>query len=126
MNRKLTTLLVGFVLFALVFIGGLATAVGAASQRAVAVRGWADPARNPDLPWQLPLAGVNVELTQYDAASLDHELTAISKAGFVWVRQTFAWQDIEATKSQFDFSKYDPIVAPLPPHPPLNLVSALH
>src|SRR5260221_157748 len=125
MNRKLTALLAVFVLFALLFFGGLATAIGAASQRAVAVRGWADPARNPDLPWQLPLAGVNVELTQYDAASLDHELTAISKAGFVWVRQTFAWQDIEATKGQFDFSKYDPIVAAVAAHPPLKLVAVL-
>src|SRR5260221_879050 len=125
MNRKLTALLAVFVLFALLFFGGLATAIGAASQRAVAVRGWADRVQTPELPRQVPLAGVNVELRQYDPATLDRELGKIAAAGFVWVRQTFAWQDIEPAKGEITFAKYDPIVKAVAAHPPLNLVAVL-
>ncbi len=125
MNRRIVNTLIAIVVTALLLVGGLATAVGAASQRAVALRGWSDPAHDANLPQHVPLAGVNVELTRYDSAALDRELTKMAAAGFVWVRQTFNWQDIEPTQGQFDFSKYDPIVAAVAAHPPLQIVAVL-
>src|SRR4030042_5128435 len=87
--------LLGFALSAILLVGGLTTGVGTLYQRNTTLRGWIDPTQNADLPKRLPLAGVNVELTQYDAPTLDRELNRIVAAGFVWVRQTFAWPDIE-------------------------------
>jgi O-antigen ligase len=125
MSQKLARTIAAAVVSALLLVGGVATAVGAASQRAVTLRGWTDPAQSAPLPPHIPLAGVNVELTQYDAATLDRELNSIAAAGFVWVRQTFDWQNIEPTQGQFDFSKYDPIVAAVAAHPPLQIVAVL-
>jgi O-antigen ligase len=117
--------LLGFALSAILLVGGIATGVGTLYQRDVALRGWIDPTQNADLPRRLPLAGVNVELTQYDAPTLDRELSRIAAAGFVWVRQTFAWPDIEPAQGEFDFSRYNPLVAAVNAHPPLKLVAVL-
>src|SRR5436190_13224862 len=106
MNRRLLNTIAAVIISALLFVGGIATAVGAAWQKSSALRGWSDPTHDANLPTHNPLAGINVELTQYDAATLDRELTKIAAAGFVWVRQTFYWQDIEPAQGQFDFSKY--------------------
>ncbi|HVO43835.1 MAG TPA: hypothetical protein VMT34_14490, partial [Aggregatilineales bacterium] len=93
MRRSLNYLtLIGCVL--LIVFGG-ATSAYALRQRALQTRGYADPTVNPDLPVRLPLAGVNVELTQYDDPNLDQTLTAIAAANFTWVRQEFAWASIE-------------------------------
>src|SRR5438477_2880013 len=127
MNRtNRIRILAALALCLVLLIGGVATVVGAAYQRAIAVRGWTDPAQTADLPRQIPLAGVNVELTQYDPTTLDRELSKITAAGFTWVRQTFAWPDIEPSKGTFDFAKYDPIVKAVAAHPPLRLVAVLY
>jgi O-antigen ligase len=125
MIKNRTQLLLGFALSAVLLVGGIATGAGTLYQRDATLRGWIDPTQNADLPRRLPLAGVNVELTQYDAPTLDRELNRIAAAGFVWVRQTFAWPDIEQAQGEFDFSKTDPIVAAVNAHPPLRLVAVL-
>src|SRR5690242_20698875 len=125
MNQKLARTLAILVVSALLLVGGVATAIANTAQRRVLLRGWTDPATTADLPAHIPLAGVNVELTQYDSATLDSELTKIAAAGFVWVRQTFDWQDIEPVQGKFGFSKYDPIVAAVATRPPLQLVAVL-
>lgn len=115
-----------FVLCVALLTGGVAIAIGAEHQRDTALRGWTDPAQSADLPRKIPLAGVNVELTQYDAATLDRELGRIVAAGFVWVRQNFLWPDIEPVQGRYDFSRYDPIVEAVNAHPPLRLVAVLN
>ncbi len=118
-------LFIALALSLILLVGGIATAAGTVYQRGVALRGFADPTQTADLPYRIPLAGVNVELTQYDAATLDRELSRIAAAGFTWVRQTFAWPDIERKPDRFDFSRYDPIVAAVSAHKPLQLVIVL-
>ncbi|MCC7207662.1 MAG: O-antigen ligase family protein, partial [Anaerolineae bacterium] len=105
--------------------GGGALAGWAVNQRGVETRGWADAASGEALPFRAPLPGVNVELTQYDAAQRDRELAAIADAGFVWVRQTFAWSEIEPEPGQRDFSRYDALVEAVARHPALRLVAVL-
>lgn len=122
---KFRSLFIALALSLILLVGGIATAVGTGYQRGVALRGIADPTQTADLPYRIPLAGVNVELTQYDPSALDRELSRIAAAGFTWVRQTFAWPDIEAKVDQFDFSRYDPIVAAVNNHKPLQLVAVL-
>jgi O-antigen ligase len=117
--------LLGLVLASGLLVGGTATALGNFYQRGVFLRGWADPTQNPDLPRRRPLAGVNVELRQYDPAVLDRELGRIAAAGFTWVRQTFSWADIEPTEQAFDFSRYDLLVRAVNAHPPLQFVAVL-
>ncbi|HLY24806.1 MAG TPA: O-antigen ligase family protein [Aggregatilineales bacterium] len=119
-------LIVELILSCLLVVGGVATATGVRAQRATASRGWSDPAVDPDLPRNVPLPGVNADLTQYDAPTLDHALASIADAGFVWVRTTFAWQDIEPSEGQIDFSKYDPIVTAVAKYSKLRLVAVLN
>ncbi len=117
--------LLGLALALALLVGGAATATGTIYQRNRALRGWVDPTRDPDLPKRVPLAGVNVELRQYDPAALDRELDRIAAAGFTWVRQTFSWVDIEPSEGAFDFARYDPLVEAVNAHPPLQLVAVL-
>lgn len=71
------------------------------------------------------MAGVNVELTQYAPADLPGELNRIAAAGFVWVRQTFLWAEIEAQQGQYDFNRYDGIVQAVAAQGSLRLVAVL-
>ena len=106
----------------------LGSAVGAAvtlDQRAEAMRGWEDATRSLDLPLKLPLAGVNVELQQYDDETLARELTRIEDAGFHWVRQTLLWEQIEPEPGDYDWAAYDQIVAAVAERPDLELVAVL-
>ena len=106
----------------------LGSAVGAAvtlDQRAEAMRGWEDATRSLDLPLKLPLAGVNVELQQYDDETLARELARIEDAGFHWVRQTLLWEQIEPEPGDYDWAAYDQIVAAVAERPGLELVAVL-
>jgi len=122
---KARNLFIALALSLVLFIGGIATAVGTIYQRGVALRGIADPTQTADLPYRIPLAGVNVELTQYDPATLDRELSRIAAAGFTWLRQTFKWSVIEPTEGQFDFSRYDAIMKAISAVPTLQIVALL-
>ena len=109
---------------ALIAGGALGAAFGA-YQRSYEVRGWVDPVSGDPLPYRVPLAGVNVELTQYDADALAQELDAIAAAGFTWVRQTFPWAAIEPEPGRPDFSAYDAIVEAVAARPSLRLLAVL-
>jgi hypothetical protein len=81
----------------------------------------------------VPILGVNVALEQYDDKALEAALTRIADAGFVWVRQSFYWSQIEPksdcvlspSKDHFDWSVADRILAALARHPQLRLVAVL-
>ncbi len=72
-----------------------------------------------------PLLGVNVALEQYDDAELAMALTHIADGGFLWVRQSFYWSQIEQQPEQFDWAVPDRILAALARHPELRLVAVL-
>jgi hypothetical protein len=106
----------------------LGSAIGAWStldRRATATRGWVDATGTLDLPYRLPLAGVNVELAQYSPKELETQLDRIAAAGFTWVRQPFLWQDIEPEPGRYAWETYDTVVAAVRTHDSLRLVAVL-
>ncbi|MCS6871988.1 MAG: hypothetical protein NZ571_11080, partial [Anaerolineae bacterium] len=109
----------------LLSVFGVGIAVVSADRHWRAVRGWENPADGGDLPFKVPLQGVNVALTKYSAEELPRQVAAIAEAGFIWVRQPFYWAEIEPERGVFDFSRYDPIVAAVAAQPRLRLVAVL-
>jgi len=88
-------------------------------------RGLPDGFPAPAAGADVPILGVNVALEQYDDAGLEAALTRIAEGGFVWVRQTFYWSQIELEPGRFDWAMPDHIIAALARHPGLRLVAAL-
>ncbi len=78
----------------------------------------------------VPILGVNVALEQYDDEELEAALARIAAGGFVWVRQSFYWSQIEPevgarSPRPYDWSVPDRILAALARHPQLRLVAVL-
>lgn len=63
-----------------------------------------------DSPERVPILGVNVDLRQYDQVELAENLEEIAATGFIWVRQTFDWGEIEATRGAYEWESSDTIV----------------
>ena len=59
----------------------------------------------------MPSLCVNVALEQYDDAALSHALETIDAGGFTWVRQRFPWSEIEPAPGEFQWARWDHIVA---------------
>lgn len=110
---------------AVLLLGSLAGAWSTAQQRAEAVRGWELATESWELPQRLPLAGVNVELTQYTPDELARELDRIAAAGFTWVRQPFLWSAIEPEPGVFVWETYDILVEAVAARQGLQLVVVL-
>ena len=73
----------------------------------------------------VPTLGANVALEQYDDSGLEAALSRIAEAGFVWVRQSFYWSEIEPEPGRFDWGPADRIVEAIARHPPLRLIAVL-
>jgi O-antigen ligase len=115
-----------FIVCLVLMLGSLVGGVGAYIQRKNEIRGWENASTTKDLPYRVPLAGVNVDLTQYNSDDeLNHELDQIEAAGFTWVRQPFLWEQIEPENNEFTWDTYDRIVAAVDAHEGLQLVAVL-
>src|SRR5574341_48322 len=69
--------------------------------------------------------GVNADLDQYsDDRDLRRALELIHDGGFQWVRQHFYWSEIEPRAGEFQWDKWDRIVARVDEHQ-LNLITVL-
>ena len=53
--------------------------------------------------------GINADLQQYDAATMNARLTDLAAHGVRYVRQEFRWADMEPARGQFDWSVSDRI-----------------
>lgn len=60
--------------------------------------------------------GVNVDLSTMGAEQREATLSALGQAGFKWVRQRFAWDQIEPEPGVFDWAVYDAIVDDIERH----------
>jgi O-antigen ligase len=60
--------------------------------------------------------GVNATLEQYDAYRLAELLALVEQAGFRYVRQTFAWADIEPRPGKFAWQPWDSLVNAVEQH----------
>ncbi len=114
-----------FALCLLLAVGSGVAALAAGNQHAIAERGWENATESLDLPYRLPLAGVNVDLLQYAPDELERELDRIAAAGFTWVRQSFLWEAIEPEPGAFEWDAYDALVAAVAARESLQLVAVL-
>jgi len=128
-SRAVIRTAVWFLLLLAVAVGAWAVLV---SHRA-RVRGIPDDFPSPVDEADVPSLGVNVALEQYDEQELDVALNHIADGGFVWVRQTFYWSQIETDCKVCladmphlpDWSIPDRILEALKDHPQLRLVAVL-
>jgi len=93
------------------------------AQQAFNERGIELATREANVPTTLPLAGINVDLTQYN--DIGAELEQISDLGFVWVRQAFLWSEIEPEQGQYNWESYDRIVESVNNAGTLKLVAVI-
>lgn len=59
----------------------------------------------------MPSLCANAALEQYDDLTLTQMLNTIDQGGFVWVRQHFPWSEIEPAPGEFQWERWDRIVA---------------
>ena len=59
--------------------------------------------------------GMNVELEQYDLAELDLVLDDIVALDAYWLRQHFAWREIESRPGDYAWTQWDAIIFDMPP-----------
>ena len=104
--------------------GGVLGAAATFDARSRLTRGWVDATATFDLPYRVPLVGVNAALTQYTPAELERHLGLMAEAGVTWVRQFFPWPAIEPAPGEFAWEAWDDIVAAVEAHG-LRLVAVL-
>lgn len=111
----------------MLLLGSIASIVAITSRQHEKLRGWEiATGANSELPFKLPLAGVNAELTQYSTAELRQQLNQMSAAGIIWVRQEFRWAEIEPETGVFDWAKWDDIVEIFAEYDTLELVATIN
>ena len=91
------------------------------------VRGLPDRFPEPVADAQVAPLGVNAALKAYDEEELASILRTLSEGGFVWVRQTFRWSQIQAKDGAtgYDWSDVDRVMEALRRHTDLRLVAVL-
>ena len=105
---------------------GIALLVYVRDQHEAETRGWEMATTQASMPLRtMQLAGINVELSQYNNDTLETELDAIVALGFTWIRQPFYWYDIEPDQGDFNWQAYDNIVAAVALHPELQIIAVL-
>lgn len=114
-----------FVCALIALLGSLVAALATTDQRDTDLRGYADPVRDKNLPFRISRLGVNAELTQYELDELERQLDLMEGAQVHWIRQTFSWDEIEASAGNYDWEKWDAIVEAVAARPQLELVAVL-
>lgn len=104
--RSLLVVLVG----ALISLGGIAIVGVTLQAQADVGRGFTDPFATTDLPVRVPSLGVNAELLQYDAETLDTQLNTMRQLGIYWIRQEIRWDVLVSDSSLVDYAKYDGVI----------------
>jgi len=94
----------------IVLLAGLGVVQLSARQRFL-LRGQTTDFPPPVADTELPPLCINAELTQYDTSELAWALDTIAAGGFAWVRQRFAWSDIEPAPGDFHWDAWDAVVA---------------
>ena len=83
------------------------------------------PGVSPTVPLAVEKSyGVNADLTRLSPEELDRALTRMSDLGLRWIRQPFAWVEIEPAPGQFNWAPWDQAVAAADAHD-LKLIAVL-
>lgn len=124
--QKFTTLLwLAFFASGTLLVGSIAVLADQNQKQAKFTHGWELATRQEEMPWRSPIAGINVELTQYSPTELAEQLDKIAALGVTWLRQPFYWERIEPERGEYDWSAYDAIVAAIRQHPSLKIIAVL-
>jgi O-antigen ligase len=99
-----------FVLGVLLVVVVVLSVVQLSARRQYLTRGWETGFPAPLADTELPRGCVNAALEQYDAGRLTWALDTIADGGFTWVRQRFAWADIEPAPGDFHWETWDALV----------------
>lgn len=83
--------------------------------------GFPAPVRDADVP----TLGVNAAMEAYGDGELATVLGRLADDGFVWVRQSFVWHEIERHQGEWDWSAADRMVAAVRRFPELEMVAVL-
>ncbi len=97
------------ILFVLTILCGVGLAA-TLTARVTATRGVLNGTPSLDLPYRVPVMGVNADLAQYNDADLAENTGLIAKGGFAWVRQEFSWASINPERGQYNWDAYDGVV----------------
>ncbi len=111
-----------FIAALLAFCGSVTAALVTHQARETNLRGYVDPTQNKNLPYRVPLRGVNVNLMQYTPAELTQHLQWMQQAHITWIRQPIDWQQVEPERGQFNWSQWDSIMAALADVPQIQPV----
>ncbi len=117
--------LIIFGAFVVLLVAGLSTAVLSYRERTTVQRGWRDAAAGSNLPQHGPIAGINVDLTQYTPDEAREQVRQIVGYGFAWVRQTIRWSAVETARGVFDWSRYDALFDILKSTPALRVIAVI-
>ncbi len=88
-------------------------------------RGIADGFPAPIGGADVPILGVNVPLDEYDDRELGVVLDRMADDGFVWVRHSFPWSQIEREPGDFDWTGPDRVIEALSQRSRLKLIAVL-
>lgn len=121
MNRYFIVLIAAL----FVLLGGLVTIGATVQARDEALRGYADAARESNLPYRVPRFGVNVDLTQYDDVELNTQLDLMQDAHVGWIRQFFRWDVVAPTPNAVEWATYDRIVGAISERDDMELIVVL-
>ena len=94
----------------LLIVVAVLSAVQLSARRRFLIRGWETGFPAPLADTELPRGCVNAALEQYDTGRLAWALDTIADGGFAWVRQRFAWADIEPAPGEFRWETWDVLV----------------
>jgi O-antigen ligase len=106
-------------------LGSIVALFSTIQERDYALRGYVDATQNADLPYRMPLLGVNADLTQYSLEALHHQFDLMQQAHITWVRQVVRWDEIEPQQGQYRWETWDSIVDAVQSFPDLELVVVL-
>ena len=96
-----------------------------ASELKFQTRGYEDPTRSFDLPYRVPIVGLNGNWMGITSGQLQAELSTISDAKVTWIRQFIPWNTIELEPDTFVWTSLDNLMATLHRHPDIELVAWL-
>lgn len=121
MSRSTILVLVTLIAFA----SSLVSLELTSSYETFALRGYVDPTSDPNLPFRVPRLGVNANLEQYSADTLESQLALMEANGIVWVRQFAYWNEIEPLSGTFNWDTWDRLAAAFARHNQLRLIAVL-
>jgi O-antigen ligase len=110
-----------FLLSSLALLASLMGGAAVLHQNRIQTFGVVSGLPDPDLDPRPNLFAINVALEQYD--DLEPPLDLLP--GFHWLRQTFPWSQIEPRRGEYDWARWDAIVAAARAHQK-EIIAVLH